>query len=150
MRAQTEALLKPNRLYAMNISALGELPRPHNFRYPAPEDFLRDVIDEGKHYHVAHYKHPKTSKAQQLTCKACPEDIYVEGHARAVTTKSKATRQCTCSPVIWRCELCFLWHVLRRDAQERILKGEHAYLKELTSKVTTDAATENATEDDEQ
>jgi len=97
---------------------------------PKDTELLRSVVS-GKHYYLAFHRQKGESKAKQMTCHVCPADLMATGIARAITAKSKATRQCFCTPMIWRCEACYWWHVTIPEVQETYLAKEAKYIYEL-------------------
>ena len=115
LRAQTISLQESPSVFKTTVE--NEVLRPHNFiMLPKNNDLLHSLVT-GKHYYLAFHRQKGLEKAKQMTCQACPEDHYVNGIVRAITAKNKSTRQCTCSPYIWRCEPCYWWHITTPEVQ---------------------------------
>jgi hypothetical protein len=133
--------MEPPSVFATTVEH--EIPRPHNFvMLPKDDELLRSLVS-GKHYHLAFHRQSGMPKAKQMTCNVCPEDIYVKPIVRAITAKNKSTRQCTCTPYIWRCEPCFWWHVTTPEKQREYLEVEKEYITKLAKEAVRELAAKN-------
>ena len=131
---QAKVLRAPSGVFA--LSADNEIRRPHCFdMLPKDTDLLRSLVS-GKHYYLAFHRQKGEEKAKQMTCNVCPEDLMVTGIVRAITAKNKSTRQCCCTPMIWRCEPCFWWHATIPEVQADYMAKEKEYITKLAKEAT--------------